>query len=257
MVAVETSRTEGDTRVRARGPSALWQRLTRRHRARRAFAEARGSLHVPMLREAQERLEQDLRSCSDALAAVEKACSRIQAARDEELVAALSHHLVLTRLAEVSGIGMKDHADILREVFDRNLEDLRSAHWVLGLSEGRQRAINDWILLYRRQFPRLLQEDFPGRGEVLARYRRPLAELDAQIAELRAERDEVLRLRECVGAALARLWTVTADDFAKAMRDPADASAADAVSCYERGVYALWEPMPDWFLCACQRPEGR
>ncbi|MCU0520982.1 MAG: hypothetical protein MUF84_09850 [Anaerolineae bacterium] len=247
----------GGTTVQSRGFSALWQRLTLRRRARRAHAEARGSLHVPMLREAQGRLEGELQRCSDALGAVEKACARIEAARDEELITALSHHLVLTRLAEVSGIGMKDHADILREVFDRNLEDLRSAHWILGLSEGRQRAINDWILSYRRQFPRLLQEDFPGRNEVLARYRRPLGELEAQIAELRAERDEVQRLRECVGAALARLWPVTADDFAAAMRDPADASAADAVACYEKGAFALWEPMPDWFVRTCQRPERR
>lgn len=235
----------------------LWHRLTLPGRARRAFARARGSLHVPLLREAQERLEGELRRSEDGLAAVLQARARIQAACDEELVTALSHHLVSTRLGEVSGIGIKDQADILSAVFDRNLEDLRSAHWVLGLSEGRQQALNAWILAYRRQFPALLQEDFPGKAEVVDRYRRPLAELDAQLAELRAERDDVVALRDAVGAALARLWTVTAHDYARALRDPADAAAAAAVAAYERGAFALWEPMPDWFARACMRPEGR
>jgi len=249
--------TEAGTVVRTGLLSGLWHRLTLRGRARRAFAQARGSLHVPLLREAQERLEGELRRCEDGLAAVLRARARIQAACDEELVTALSHHLVATRLGEVSGIGIRDQVDILSAVFDRNLEDLRSAHWVLGLTEGRQQAINAWILAYRRRFPALLQDDFPGKAEVIERYRRPLAELDAQLAELRAERADVVALRDAVGAALARLWTVSARDFARAMRDPRDATAAAAVAAYERGAFALWEPVPDWFARACMRPEGR
>jgi len=254
---VDTTTAEAGAVERTGLISGLWHRLTLRGRARRAFAQARGSLHVPLLREAQERLGGELRRCEDGLAALLRARARIQAACDEELVTALSHYLVSTRLGEVSGIGIQNQADILSSVFDRNLEDLRSAHWVIGLSAGRQQAINAWILAYRRQFPALLQEEFPGKAEVVERYRRPIAELDAQLAELQAERDDIVALRDAVGAALARLWTVTTHDYARALRDPTDATAAAAVAAYERGAYALWEPVPDWFARACMRPEGR
>ncbi len=123
---------------------------------------------VLLLREAQERLEGELRRCEDGLAAVLRARARIQAACDEELVTALSHHLVATRLGEVSGIGIRDQADILSAVFDRNLGDLRSAYWVLGLTEGRasRRSTPDPRLPARR-FPALLQDEISleGRGD--------------------------------------------------------------------------------------------
>ncbi len=236
---------------RPKGLRLLWQRLILRRQARRDYENARGTLHVEMLRKAQARLDVASSKWQAELQAVERERAALQAQCDEELVRLLSRYLVLTRLDEVRGMAPKTKADIIRDVFDDHLEDLRSAQWVAGVSEGCQRAINDWILHYRRQFPALLEEDFPGRRQVMGRYEARLERFDVRLRVLRARVDDLVALRERVGQALARLWPVTVQDFVTAARDPTDATAYTAVQGYLRGVFAEWEPMPEWFRRAC------
>jgi hypothetical protein len=255
MVAVDTSEPVDDAAARPKGVRRLWHRLTLRRRARRAFERARGTLHVEMLRRTQEQLDAEWHAGHAALVEAQSARQRVQAERDEILIVLLSRALVHTRLDEVSGIDGATKARIIRDVFDGHLEDLRSAQWVIGLGEERQRAINDWVLDCRRRFPELLTEDFPGRREVVARFRPRLDALETRVRALQAQLDELVALRESVGEALTRLWRVTLDDFVAALRDPSDGRARAAVAVYERGVFAEWEPPPEWFRKACMQPE--
>jgi len=254
MVVVDRSETAIDAAERPRGLRGVWLRLTLRRRARRAFERARGSQHVRMLREVQERLDAEWHERHAELVEARRACQLVQSERDEILIVLLSRHLVHTRLDEVSGIDGATKARIIRDVFDGHLEDLRSAQWVIGLGDVRQRAINDWVLAYRRRFPELLTQEFPGRREVVARFRPRLEVQETRVRALQAQVDELVGLRECVGEALARLWRVTVDDFIAALRDPSDSRARAAVAAYERGVFAEWEPPPEWFRRACLQP---
>ena len=208
-----------------------------------------------MLRKAQEQLDADWHARNAVLQEAQRAHQVLLAERDEILIVLLSRHLVHTRLTEVSGIdaGTRDH--IISDVFDGHLEDLRSAQWVIGISEGRQRAINDWILACRRRFPELLQSDYPGQREVVASYRPRLDVMETRVRSLRARTDEIVALRERVGEALARLWHVTVADFIAAGREKPDEPAQAAVESYCRGVFAEWEPAPEWFRRACLQPE--
>jgi len=242
---------------RPRGLRGLWHRLTLHRQARLDHERARGSVHLQMLRQAQARLEADWLANQTELKQLEQDRAVVQAQCDEDLISALSRHLVMTRLDEVRGIGSKTKADIIRDVFDGHLEDLRSAGWITGISEARQRAINEWILTYRRQFPQLLQEEFPSKRQILNHYRPRLEDLDGPIGQLRARRDELVALREAVSDALSQLWRVTVQDFVAALRDPSNAAAVNAVQGYLNGAYAEWEPMPEWFRRACQRQETR
>jgi hypothetical protein len=255
MVAVNTSETAIDAAERPQGLRALWARLILPLQARRDFARARGAFHVGILRQAQERLDAEWHRLDAELQEAQRARQLVVSERDEILVVLLSRHLVHTRLYTVSGIDARTAARIISDVFDGHLEDLRSAQWVIGISEGRQRAVNDWILDMRRQFPELLKDDFPGQREVVAQYRPRLEGLETRVRALQAQLDELVALRECVGGALARLWRVTLADFVAARRNPTDLAARAAVESYTRGVFAEWEPPPEWFRRVCMQPE--
>jgi hypothetical protein len=207
-----------------------------------------------MLVAARKQLRVQLATASQARREAQQAYKELVRARNGELQSTLVKHLVYTQLDTVPGIGSTLKSRILRWVFQGELTDLYQAYRLDRIGPQCQQAINRWVQRVELQLPELLQEDFPGKADILATYQDRLdtRRRQADAAEQRAAELEELERR--VEAALVDLETVTWHDFHEAL--VAVDGPTEKVRRHILGVFAAWEPMPEWFRQALSIEEA-
>lgn len=213
--------------------------------AREDYRSARGTIHLRLLRDAHKRLSNERRQCLKQLTVANSRLTSLKRDQQKELINVLARHLAQNHLFEVPGIGPALQKRILSEVFRGKLTDLHNAYQVQGVGQNRQWAVSEWVRDYEKRLPALIKTDFPGKEGVVARYKGPLDELDARIRGLTARQADLEQQMARLEPEIAKLEVVTEADFVKALKDPTNAS--DELDGYLRGVFAAWEPIPDWF----------
>lgn len=198
-----------------------------------------------MLEEARIRLQVQFKRAIETHREAERVHKQAVQARDRELTEALVRHLVQTRLSQIPGIGPTLRAKIIRHVFRGRLSDLHSARRLEGIGSQRQYQISRWAHRMEAQLPRLLQEDFPGKSQILNAHREELDERRHQGATTQQWVTKLQELQKQIDAALADLTAVTWHDFLQALVEPGD--PPEKIRRHMSGVFAAWEPMPDWF----------
>lgn len=239
-------------------PSNVVQRwLRRRHLRRQAildYKNARGTSHLEMLRTAMRNVRRRREQYEHTIKSLKSRKSTLERERQAELVAQLQSYLVRYRLDEARGIGTKLKQRIVRQVFRGRLEDLyQTQRVVVGVGQSKQYAINSWVTYYKQRLPRLLQEDFPGKGEIIANYREVLLGIAGQIKRLEAQRQTLMELESRVNQKTTLFSQVHKQDLIQALLEEEDYS--EEIELYLQGLFAPWEPMPDWFRQALE--EGR
>jgi hypothetical protein len=223
--------------------------ITRRKLKRQAaidYQNARGSLHLQMLRDAQRQAQNRLTQCERLLDEKQKELNRLRHRKEEELDQALAGHIIFEHLSEAEGIGAALQEQIIQKVFRGRLEDLRFAHSVHGVGEDRQKAINAWVKQYKARWPELRAGGFEGKEEILAEYDGEIEIADEQRKQLDLERNKLASRLRRLGSAVAELESVTEADFVSAIRGTSR-EASLKVERYRQGLFAEWEPVPEWF----------
>ena len=224
----------------------------RKRRAAQDYRNARGSVHRATFEQAANRLKKRLEASKQALDQHNRALHQVKNKRDAALNQALSRYIVEMYLTEIYGIGTALRNRILSRVFRNNLDDLRSASRLInGIGEHKQRAINQWIYKYKRQFPTMLQTEFPGKTEVMQKYAAPIKKLETEIARVVAAQSAVQEVLKSVQVAIEQLSSVTEKDFYQALLAPDNVDPS--LEHYRVGVFAPWEPAPEWFKLAINK----
>ena len=227
-------------------PSAQETRTLRRQ-AQHDFGTAPGAVHLRMMRQAHTAYAQRQRQIRRRLATADKRRARLAGARERELQVALEDVILRSGLAQIPGIGAGLRSDLYR--FARHRGGLAALHHaaahVGGIGPVRQAAINGWLAQINANMSAYLAEDFPGKDAILTRYAGELPALESEVAQLTAEDREITPRLERLQAAMGPLQQVKPGTLYAAMRHPEPYT--EDVAVYLRGVYAEWEPAPDWF----------
>jgi hypothetical protein len=227
-------------------PSAQETRNLRR-RAKHDFETAPGAVHLRMMRPAHTAYAQRQRQIRHRLATADKRRARLAGARERELRAALEDAILRTGLSQIPGIGAGLRSDLYR--FARKRGGLaalpHAASHVSGIGPVRQATINGWLAHVHENMSTYLAEDFPGKDAILARYAGELPALEREVSQLTADDREITPRLERLEAAMGPLLQVKPGTLYAAMRHPEPYT--EDVAVYLRGVYAEWEPAPDWF----------
>lgn len=225
-------------------PSAM-RRRTLKGQAKADYKNARGTAHLKLLRDAYERLDKKHQQCVGQITATRRRLASLESDQQEELTQTLERHIATQHLRDISGIGSALQERILSTVFRGSLDDLHQAHQVRGVGRRRQRAISNWVRDYQERLPDLVEEDFPGRDDILARHKDAMDELEARIGLLTTRRSKLKQQLDQLRPEIDRLEAVTEKDFVAALQGATD--EPDELDTYLQGVFAEWEPIPDWF----------
>lgn len=225
--------------------------ISLRKRAKRDYQMARGTYHLSQLSRLLKLLNETIEREEQAARRIENELKALESQRSSELRAALSLYLVRERLREIPGIGPEMQQRIIRYCFKKDIQDLRFAYRINGIGPQRMHAIEQWIDRMEREFPRLLEGDFPGKEEILQKYAKRL-ELKQQEAERR--RQSLLEnkaLYQKANTVAKELGKVLPSHFRAALRHPSGENRIP--TRYLLGIYAPWEPIPEWFQALCAR----
>ena len=226
---------------------AAQERLKLGRQARLDYEHARGTAHLQMMRSAHARHLRAYQFCQDALENERRQQAAIHIKRDTDLWRALESHLLQTRLEEIPGIGPMLAAQLQQYAqMGRGLPSLRSASGrVPGIGYARQAAINAWVDSIEANKRTLLSGDFPGKVEIEKQAAAGLEAVGTRIGRLSAEESVQAARLDRLQCEINTLANVTPNTFYLALRG--SAPDAEAVGRYLNGVFAAWEPVPDWF----------
>ena len=224
-----------------------WPTLTRelrlRRRAKRDFRVARGTQHLRQIDSALPNLQARIKAHAAEIARLNKQLQDLGQQRKGTLHAALVRYLVEDHLTDIRGIGPTLSSRIVHQCFRGRLSDLHTAYRVSGVGSALQSSIMAWVRAYEQQLPHLLQGSFPGKERILSDFAAQEHQLKERLRQERqalAGEKELCRQTEDIAE---RLRAVELGDFRAALKHPTGSVPSE----YLTGVYAPWEPMPEWF----------
>ena len=206
---------------------------------------ARGTAHLKLLRQAYRNIDKSIRNIEKQLKRDHVDLDRIIQERQRKIHVALEKHIAYTHLDEVPGIGPKLRSAILSGVFRSRLNDLKRAYIIRGIGQTKQRQINNWIQMYQKRIPRMIEEDFPGKGTIRHQYQKRIVALESRIKENNNKRAQYEQSLSKAREEIEKLETVSIKNFREKLLNPEYCD--EKIENYLRGVFSEWEEMPDWF----------
>lgn len=213
--------------------------------ARLDYEHARGYVHHQILEQARKRLEMQLNQTQENIKRCNQTVRTLEEQRQQELIQQLEYHLIHNRLDEVAGIGSALKHRILTTLHARRLHDLQRAHLVSGVGQNRQYDINQWIRQYTQRLPQMVNEPFPGRDTIIKKYQSQIAEAQRTLDAQRTQQTVLAQKLALIEPHYAWLHAIDAKTFEKAALG-IDAGMSE-LARYTVGLFAEWEPIPDWF----------
>ena len=201
-----------------------------------------------LLKQVNERLDAQIGEAETRLGQLRKEIAEIQSRRASDLQKALIDYLVTTELPALPGIGQNLASAIRSQLYRGNLENLLGASRVAGIGTKKEATINKWVYEQKRLLPNRLTGDFPGKADIITRTNQQIESRQASTPALEQTIAMCRQLNEPVERELAWLSKVSVSDFRKALKG--SDSQTDRLNRYNLGVFAPWEPPPDWFVAA-------
>lgn len=213
--------------------------------ARLDYEQARGYAHHQILEKARNRLQMQLNQTQENIRRCNQTVRALEEQRQHELIQQLEYHLIHDRLDEVAGIGSALKHRILTTLHARRLHDLQRAHLVSGVGQNRQYDINQWIRQYTQRLPQMVNEPFPGRDMIIKKYQIQITEAQRALETQRTQQTVLAQKLALIEPHYAWLHAIDAKTFEKAALG-IDADRSE-LARYTVGLFAEWEPIPDWF----------
>lgn len=211
------------------------------------YQSARGTAHLKLMRTARDRELQALKQCQSALTQATQRKANWGVERERKMRSALETYIITNRLGEIRGIGENLAWNLKAYALKHGgLVALRRASGnVSGIGPARQAAIDAWVTEYMTRMPFLLADDFPGKTEILEASREELPALSRLVEELTAMEAAIKERLDRLQAEMKPFDGVTPETFHRALQNPE--ALSDDLERYLLGVFAEWEPVPDWF----------
>jgi hypothetical protein len=210
------------------------------------YEAARGTAHLKLLKNAEKRLTHQIDDHNKRLSTTQNELAQIQKKTNDQMLEALEKYIVNQHLTEVPGIGPKLSHTIIQYVFRGRLQDLRKASYTVhGIGQNKQYLIDMWIKQWEQKIPSLLKEYFPGKSEILTRAETQKKGSEEAIVNIEREKRQLIERLTKARDVIKCLEEVKLQDFVNALLTPDKTNPR--IDDYQRGVFAEWEPIPDWF----------
>jgi hypothetical protein len=145
----------------------------------------------------------------------------------------------------VEGLGISLSDKIKKKVFKSRLKDLRSAHRIKGVGDSRQKNINKWVNKYEKRVPKLLEENFPGKQQIMSEFAQKISQAEDSLTES-TNRLVIIEARlNRTKKEISKLQKVTLEDFILAKEGPSEKE--EEIAYYLKGVFGEWEDIPVWY----------
>ena len=218
------------------------------------YKSARGTDQKSLLGRSLRPAQEQLRAIKQKIDSLEEEAASAKQLCVDEFLAHLEAKIVEEEFGNVPGVGPKLRKNILGEVFYGRLRDLHNASQVRGVGASKQRDIDDWIAQSESRISEGTYTDAKAKARFEHTYREQNTALAAQVEQLQTQHKTLASAVEQAGQASKRFEAVRLDHFQKALA--ASEAASSIPDWYFRGMYAAWEPIPDWFRMVTQ-PEQR
>ncbi len=210
------------------------------------YENARGTAQLKILLVAEKSLKIKLDRTNREIQTAKDSIDQIEKKRSIKLKEAIEREIVINHLTEVHGIGNVLANAIIRKVFRGHIADLRrSSMIVTGIGENKQKSINYWIVQYEKKIPIMLGSDFPGKKEIIANIQQEIIEIKNNIEVLISLRERLNPMIMKSQNVISQLKKVSEEDFILSFLSSSINN--ENLDSYQRGVFAVWEPVPDWF----------
>lgn len=214
-------------------------------KARSDYKTARGTMHLKLLKRCLINLRLKIKETKNNLENLIAHREELITARQKELKAAATVHLVDLEFTNIPGIGQVLKDRVMRRCFDGTLESLRRAWTVYGIGEERAHAINVWVNQAQRKLPLILEGEFPGKERINKKYEQLEKEINQRIVDIEILLKNMLKLEENSINELTLLEKVKVFTFLKSYKGDVDAS--NAATNYLLGCFPEWGKIPEWF----------
>lgn len=216
-----------------------------RELAEHEYQNARGKHHLQQLLTAEERIEKALTEENKLIEKKRKKIGRIKKKELKELTKLVEKDILEKHFHEVNGLGANLSEKIKKAVFKSRLKDLKSAYRIKGVGDSRQKSINKWVNRYQKKVPELLEENFPGKQQIVGEYAQKIAQAEYDLTES-MNRLVIIEARlDRTEKEISKLQQVTVDDFILAKKRPSEKE--EEIAYYLKGVFGEWEEIPVWY----------
>lgn len=214
--------------------------------AQEEFESARGTAHLHLLKSSQLNIQGKLKRVRRDIEVAKGELTLIKSKENGELTFCLEKYLVTNRLKEVPGIGVNLSQAIAHSVFRKDIRDLYNAYSIVpGIGPNKQQTINLWVTNYFYKLPILLIEPFPGKDAIMKKWKQTRKETQIELEHLLTQQKELEGTLSQVAEIISQLQVIREEDFLNALLNPQ--STDFRIEYYQRGVFAEWEPIPEWF----------
>lgn len=209
------------------------------------YENARGTAHLRLLTQIRSRLQNMSGRLNAQMSPIKSRLLLLEQNKQASLRMTLERAIATEHLQEAPGIGPSLRQSLLTFAFRNSIKDLRYAqNRVPGIGPSRQATLNWWVDYYEQLIPQLLERDFTGKQQVVQAYEEKSKEPRAQLERLAQQQKGLEERFVVVNEKIHSLETVTVQDFYKALQNPAEANPK--LEYYLRGIFAAWEPVPNW-----------
>ncbi|NMC29935.1 MAG: hypothetical protein GYA45_07690 [Pelolinea sp.] len=209
------------------------------------FESARGTYHLKMLKDAQTRFQSIVKDYNLEILESNDQIREIEDNTKKQLSQCLERYLISTKITEIPGIGAALGQRILKFIYKNTLTDLYRSFALNGIGDQKQLQINIWVHKYLEEIPGLLLKDFPGKEEIIIQSNDKIYTIQEQIKQKISEKSMVEKKLEMINFWINKLEKTTLNDFITARVE--NKGNFSEIEEYINGVFAEWEPIPDWF----------
>lgn len=213
--------------------------------AEQEFHNARGKHHLQQLLEAENRIGKALEEEKKLIEKKRKKIKSIKRKERKELTKQAEKMILVNHFHEVEGLGTSLSDKIKKKVFKSRLKDLRSAHRIKGVGDSRQKSINRWVNKYEKRVPKLLEENFPGKQQIMSEFAQKISQAEDSLTES-TNRLVIIEARlNRIKKEISKLQKVSLEDFILAKEGLSEKE--EEIAYYLKGVFGEWEDIPVWY----------
>jgi len=214
-------------------------------KARDDYNNARGTIHLKILKRCLRNLQLKIKETEKELEILKQYKEEIAIERLRELKKAATIYLINSEFTSIPGVGPILRDRVMKECFNGTLESLYRASMVHGIGEERARAICAWVNNAERRLPQILKGNFPRKKKINRKYDALDEEASRRIIEMESLLKQMLKLERKALHEIASLEKVKISTFFKSYKG--DEEASRAVTNYLLGCFPKWRRTPDWF----------
>jgi len=210
------------------------------------YQNARGTAHLNMLLDTHGRYTLVFNNNLRELEILKREYNSLISKKENELLTALSRHIINNELTEVRGIGTRLKDTILSKVFKTRLDDLSSFDTLIDINETIQNSIWHWVKKKKLEINTRMKRIFPNKQLILNKYQAEEEKIKINIEKLDKFLIKIGIILDQLQVYIGDLQEISEDYFFQMLKTP-NFIEVNKINSYIKGIFSEWEQPPLWF----------